>query len=226
MLPKLAPNENQYGEPVVEHIPAQVAGVFELEPAHRELWRQAEPYLRVRNNDAHTLYAYGIARALCELTEGADPEIVLPAILLHDTGWSQVPEDLVLKAISPSGGDPELVLWHEREGVRIAEHILTTLDSPRAVINEVIDIIATHDSMKAAKSINDAVVKDADKIWRVSPHGIDTVMDWFGLNREAANRLCSWRVHEYLHTAAGKQMARGFSAIASIDAAAERVALG
>lgn len=226
MLPKLSPHENQYGAPVAQFIPTEVTGVFALDASHRAIWRHAEPYLRVRSNDAHTLYAYGIARALCEATEGADPGVVLPAILLHDTGWSQVPQDLVLKAISPSGGDPELVLLHEREGVRIARQILLELDYPLAVVHEVADIVFTHDSMKAAKSINDAVVKDADKIWRVSPHGIDTVMDWFGLDRATANRLCSWRVHEYLHTEAGRQMARGFAAIASVDVAPERVALG
>ncbi|MFC7766326.1 hypothetical protein [Leucobacter soli] len=91
---------------------------------------------------------------------------------------------------------------------------------------EIADIISTHDSMKAAKSLNDALVKDADKLWRVSPHGIDTVMDWFGLDRAAANRLCSWRVHDHLHSDAARLMARGFSAVASIDATPERRELG
>lgn len=226
MLPKLAPNENQYGARVAEFIPAETAGVFGLAPEHREIWRLAAPHLRVRSNDAHTLYAYGIARALCEAVPDADAGIALPAILLHDTGWSQVPEDLVLRAISPSGGDPELVLLHEREGARIAERILSELGYERDRIDEIVDIVLTHDSMKEAKSTNDAVVKDADKVWRLTPHGIDTVMDWFGLDRAAANRLCSWRVHDYLHTEAARHMARGLAAVASADVFPERVELG
>lgn len=226
MLPKLTPNENQYGESVDEFIPAEVTGVFKMTSDHLKVWELAKRYLHVRNNDAHTIYAYGLARAICETEPGADAEVVLPAILLHDTGWSQVPEGLVLKAISPSGGDPKLVLWHEREGVRIATEILTELGVESALIDQVTDIIFTHDSMKEAKSVNDAIVKDADKLWRLSPHGIDTVMDWFGLDRDAANRLCSWRVHDHLHTNAARRMARGFSAVASIDSLDERIKLG
>ncbi|MBL5974398.1 MAG: HD domain-containing protein [Candidatus Leucobacter sulfamidivorax] len=226
MLPKLVPLENQSGSSVVDAIPERVTGVFALEPEHREIWERAKPHLRVRDNDAHTLYAYGIARVLCEAVPGADPAVVLPAILLHDTGWSRVPEESVLEAIRPGGGRPDLVLLHEREGVRIAEGILGDLGYRREIIDAVAAIILTHDSVREARSIDDAVVKDADKVWRVSPHGIDTVMDWFGLEREAANRLCSWRVHEHLHTDAARLMARGLAAIASVDCLPERVELG
>jgi len=226
MLPKLVPLENQSGSSVVDAIPERVTGVFALEPEHREIWERAKPHLRVRDNDAHTLYAYGIARALCEAVPDADPAVVLPAILLHDTGWSRVPEESVLEAIRPGGGRPDLVLLHEREGVRIAEGILGDLGYRREIVDAVAAIILTHDSVREARSIDDAVVKDADKVWRVSPHGIDTVMDWFGLEREAANRLCSWRVHEHLHTDAARLMARGFAAIASVDCLPERAELG
>ncbi len=226
MLPKLSPQTNQFGADVAAHIPREVDGVLLLPPEHRAIWRLARPFLGVRDNDAHTLYAYGLARALCEANPEADPDVVLPAILLHDTGWSQVPEELVLRAISPSGGDPELVAWHEREGVRIATDILTEIGTPPALLDEIVDIISEHDTMKAAKSLNDALVKDADKLWRLSPHGVDTVMEWFGLAREEATRLCSWRVHGALHTEAARLMARGFGAIASVDAWPERVELG
>lgn len=226
MMPKQTPETNQFGDNVTAHIPAAVDGVFDMPDAHRAIWQLARTYLGVRDNDAHTLYAYGIARELCRANPEANPDVVLPAILLHDTGWSQVPEDLVLAAITPSGGDPELVAWHEREGVCIAGEILTEVGVDPALRAEIADIIAEHDSLKSAKSLNDALVKDADKVWRVTPHGIDTVMEWFGLDRAHASRLCAMRVHSALHTDAGRQMARGFSAIASVDWWPERRELG
>lgn len=226
MLPKLTPQENQFGKSVEGFVPQAATGVFELEGIHREIWRRAEPHLRVRNNDTHTIYAYGLARAICSLEPEANVGVVLPAILLHDTGWSRVPEERVLAAISPDGGDAEAVRMHEAEGVQIAGEILTELGVDQATIAEVLDIISEHDSMKAAKSLNDAVVKDADKLWRLSPHGVDTVMEWFGLDRAAANRLCSARVHEFLHTDPARAMARAFAAVASIDTVPERIALG
>lgn len=226
MLPKLTPQRNDYGRDIEAFLPHEAPGILAMPSEHREIWKRAKRYLDVRNNDAHTLYAYGLAKVIADSTSGADLEIVLPAILLHDTGWSQVPEELVLQAISPDGGNPEAVLWHEREGVRIATEILTELGFDDARIYEIADIISEHDSLKSAKSANDAVVKDADKLWRLSPHGVDTVMDWFGLDRESATRLCSVRVHEYLHTDTARVLAWGFGAIASVDTFAERVALG
>lgn len=226
MLPKLTPNENQLGVAVDANIPDVVTGVLAFDRPHAQIWERAKRFLQVRNNDAHTIYAYGLAKALCEAHPEADSEVVLPAILLHDTGWSQVPEDEVLQAIAPGAGRPDLVLQHEKEGVRIATAILTELGYERTRLEQITDIIYTHDSVKEALSLNDALVKDADKLWRITPHGIDTVMDWFGLDRQAATRLVSLRVHDYLHTDFAKTMARGFGAVASVDCFPERVELG
>lgn len=226
MLPKLSPVENQFGKSVEAFVPTEVTGVFGLDGLHLEIWKRAEPHLKVRNNDAHTLYAYGLARAICELEPESNADVVLPAILLHDTGWSRVPDERVLAAISPGGGDPEAVRMHEREGVQIAEEVLGELEFAHETVSEVLDIISEHDSMKASKSLNDAIVKDADKLWRLSPHGIDTVMEWFGLDRAAANRLCSARVHDFLHTIPARAMARAFAAVASVDTVPQRIELG
>lgn len=225
MLPKLTPFKNDYGPALDAFIPETAPGVLAMPAEHREIWERAKQYLTVRDNDAHSLYAYGLAQVIADGTPGADSDIVLPAILLHDTGWSQVPAELVLQAISPDGGNPEAVLWHERESVRIATEILTELGFDESRLAEITDIIAEHDSLKSAKSANDAAVKDADKLWRLSPHGVDTVMDWFGLTRQAATRLCSARVHDYLHTDTAKILAKGFGAIASVDTFPQRIAL-
>ena len=49
------------------------------------LWSAAAPYLRARKNDVHIPLSYGFAETLLESFPDADPEVVLPAILLHDT---------------------------------------------------------------------------------------------------------------------------------------------
>lgn len=204
---------------------SEVAGVFTLSEGERRIWAAAKAYLDVRNNDVHSLYAYGIARQLLTLVPEADPDVVLPAILLHDTGWSQVPRDLVLSAIAPGGGRPDLVRTHEIEGARIAAEILEGVGCEPGLIRQITAIIDGHDSRRDALSATDAVVKDADKIWRLTPHGITTVMGWFGLSHEQAHRLCGYRVHDHLFTDAGRVMAAGFAAVASIDDEPERLAL-
>ncbi|WP_430333705.1 HD domain-containing protein [Rhodococcus sp. ACT016] len=187
------------------------------DPVHDRIWRRAAPYLCVRDNDSHTLYAFGIARVLIDRVPGARPEIALPAILLHDVGWSAVPEELVLEAIAPQPQHPELVRVHEIEGAAIARSILGDLGTPEAEIDEIAAIIDGHDSRREATSPSDAVVKDADKLWRTTPHGLTTVGRWFGLTPPETLRLVGSRTHDHLCTEPARAMARAFAAIASID---------
>jgi HD superfamily phosphodiesterase len=202
-----------------------VPSLVTLPEVDAAVWQLAAPHLRVRNNDTHTLYAYGIARALLSSVEDASADVVLPAILLHDTGWSTVPEAEVLAAIAPGGGRPDLVRQHEVEGARIAREALESLGRPRDVVERVVAIIDGHDSRREALSIEDAVVKDADKIWRVTPHGVSIVCGWFGLTRDEALRLCASRVETSLFTEPGRAMARAFVAAGSIDLIPERQGL-
>lgn len=220
-------SSTRLGRDVRSHIPpaSAVPGVIRLRDQDAAVWERAAPYLAVRNNDSHTLYAYGLARALLASLPDADPEVVLPAILLHDTGWSTVDDALILEAIAPGGGRPDLVLQHEKEGARIATEVLEALGRDPEIVRRVAEIIDGHDSRLVALSAEDEVVKDADKLWRVTPHGIEIVCGWFGLTREESLRITSLRVQDSLFTDPARAMARGFAAIASIDIAPERADL-
>jgi len=185
-----------------------------LLPRDWPLWQDARPYLDVRSNDVHTLIAYGLARALCAQHPNADPAVVLPAILLHDVGWKMVDPALMAKAVGPNATHPELVRVHEIEGVKIARSILERHAPVGVDIAEVLSIIDTHDTLKTAKSLNDAMVKDADKCWRFTPHGVATISSWFGDGQgETLDMLESFVLPSML-TDAGRGMARGFIAAA------------
>ncbi len=227
MLPRTEPTENQLGRDISAHVPtAFLGGPVAFDPGHQRIWQLALPHLNVRDNDVHTIYAYGIARALTQLHPQADPEVVLPAVILHDTGWSCVPEDEILEAIAPDGGRPDLVLLHEKEGARIAAKVLAEVGYDPDKIEEILAIIDGHDSRKTAMSLNDALMKDADKLWRLTPHGVDTVMNWFGLTREQAHLLIDSRLHPFLFTDAARTMAAMLAAITWVDTTPERVDLG
>ncbi len=222
-----SPTSTRLGRDIRAHIPAasDVLGFISLRPQDRDVWRRAAPFLAVRNNDSHTLYAYGLARALLASMPDADPDVVLPAILLHDTGWSTVDDDLILEAIAPGGGRPDLILQHEKEGARITTEVLTSLGRDEDLVRRVVEIIDGHDSRLVSLSLEDSVVKDADKLWRVTPHGIEIVCGWFGLSREESLRITSARVQNSLFTEPARAMARGFAAVGSIDVAPERQGL-
>ncbi|MEN9715330.1 MAG: hypothetical protein RJA35_797 [Actinomycetota bacterium] len=212
---------NYLGRDVTSKLPAPktVPGLFALTERDAAIWELAKNYLKTRDNDAHCLYAYGIANALLAQIPEADEHIVLPAILIHDIGWSTVDERENLEAIAPDrdGSRAHLVIQHEKEGARIARQILIQVGLPDEHIEEICAIIDGHDSRQEPISLNDALVKDADKIWRVTPHGRRVVMDWFGLNSEQSLRLCAFRSYNELFTDPGKAMSRVLTAIASID---------
>jgi hypothetical protein len=215
------------GRDIRNHLPSAVEapGHVELSGRDAAIWELAAPHLHVRNNDTHTLYAYGLARALLARLPETREDVVLPAILLHDTGWSTVPDDQILEAIAPGGGRPDLVRQHEQEGARIARDVLSTIGHDTEATEQIVAIIDRHDSRRHAISPEDAIVKDADKLWRVSPHGIRTVCGWFDLVPEEALRLCASRVEPALFTEPGRAMARALVAIASIDVVPQRQGL-
>jgi hypothetical protein len=105
--------------------------------------------------------------------EGGQESIVIPAIILHDVGWQKVPAALHLKAFGPKATSPEINRTHEQEGVRIAKNILTEVNYDKGKITEILKIIDGHDSRKESISLNDSLVKDADKLWRYTQRGFD-----------------------------------------------------
>lgn len=224
---KLHPRSRKFAHDIRAKIPQTAPSVIELaalSPRRLDggvvdleaVWRLAAPMLTTRDNDGHTLGALAIAASLLDEIPHADPAIVLPAIMLHDVGWSRVPADEILGAIAPGGGNPDHVRLHEREGARLAREILTEVGHDPDAIDRITEIIDGHDSRLAALSIEDAIVKDSDKTWRVTPHGLDVVMEWFGLDRAAALRLCATRVVDHLFTHQARSLARGLIALGSI----------
>lgn len=136
-----------------------------------------------------------------------------------------MPEPEILEAIAPGGGRPDLVLRHEKEGARIASEVLADVGWDAERTERIVAIVDGHDSRREAISLDDALMKDADKLWRLTPHGVDTVMGWFGLTREQAHRLIASRVHDHLLSEPGRVLALGLAAVASIDVTPQRIAL-
>jgi DNA-binding transcriptional LysR family regulator/HD superfamily phosphohydrolase YqeK len=148
-------------------------------PVFKQIHQLAKPYLSTRHNDVHTAISMRFARELLR-REGGQQSIVMPAIILHDVGWKTVPENLQLKAFGPNATSPEINRTHEKEGVRIAGEILTQVHYDKEKISEILEIINGHDSRKKAISLNDQIVKDADKLWRYTRNGFHIDIERFG----------------------------------------------
>ncbi|MGC8492059.1 MAG: HD domain-containing protein [Syntrophobacteraceae bacterium] len=177
-----------------------------MDRMHMRLFELASPFLDTRENGEHTRISYEFAGRLLDEEQG-DPEVVFPAIILHDVGWKRIPEELQLTAFGPGKRDMNLNRVHEVEGAKIAGGILAELGYPAPLIEEITEIILGHDSRKQAISKSDAVVKDSDKLWRYSDHAMHINTERFGMTfRENLERL-GRTLDAWFLTAAGRRMA-------------------
>jgi len=192
----------------------------------RKIFARALPYLDVRSNDEHTAYAYSFARALLGSHPAAREDIVLPAVLLHDVGWKSIPEDKMMRAFGPGAKFPELVRQHEAEGARLARQILTDLGLVDLPLVSIATIIDGHDTRKDALSLEDALVKDADKLWRFTAHGRLKIAEWFNFAPDGALDMLRSYVVPTLLTDAGRRMAEALLAAAEMDLALPQIIAG
>lgn len=173
-----------------------------------KIYKRAEPFWETRKNSIHIPISYKFAKRLLTHYPTADEAVVLPAILLHDVGWKMVPEENQLDAFGPKATDKSLSRLHETEGARIAKEILTSLDYDKKKTKEILAIVDGHDTRKMALSLNDKLVKDADKLWRFTPVGVTIDYTRFGLERDAYVNYLGTVVDKWFFTAAAKDMAR------------------
>jgi hypothetical protein len=138
-----------------------------LNPIEDKIFLLAKPFLRtVRKDEIHVKNALEFAFKLLE-SEPGERDIVIPAIILHDVGWSSVPEGLMPKAFGPAA-DISLAKMHERAGAQIAAGILEQVSYDRLKAAKIVRIIDGHDTRDVALSDSDKIVKDADKLTRYS----------------------------------------------------------
>lgn len=175
-------------------------------------WLAARPYLDVRSNDEHTLISYQLARALLKLRPEVDEATVLTAIFFHDVGWKMVPVDKLADSVGPKPKYPELQRVHELEGVVIARPHLQALAIPGVDVETVLSIIDGHDTRKQAISPEDEIVKEADKLWRFTSHGVKTICGWFGTPPKETVAMLEDFVLPQMLTKDGRAMAQALVA--------------
>lgn len=157
-----------------------------------KLFSLAEPYLVARGDRLHTRIAHQYALFLMQC-EGCDKHVVEPAIILHDVGWSKLePGEIKVAFGVRAAGEKAARLnrVHELEGASIARKLLEKLAYDPLLIDQITSIILRHDSGRQPESLEEKLVKDADKLWRFSKIGF-----WNELERQ---KLTTEERYEYL----------------------------
>jgi HD superfamily phosphodiesterase len=180
------------------------SGADDLDP----VWRSIVSESRARSNDIHLPISFAYAERLCDAYPDADALVVRVTILLHDTGWARVDEKRIMtEGFSGDWRRADVRFEHERHGCDIAREVLPPLGYDEDFVERVTDIIDGHDTRLDARSLEDALVRDADRLWRFTAAGIALASGWFGLTpAEYCRRLRAEIVPELL-TEAAVQMA-------------------
>ena len=175
----------------------------------RELFRLAAPYLKQRGDLPHAQVSYRYALRLLE-AEGGESSIVEPAVILHDVGWSHLTPLQIRIAFGVRAGGEEaerLNRIHELEGAAIARQVLQSLNYNPQWIERISFLIERHDSGDQADSLEEKLLKDADKLWRFSPFGFWNEIERQGLDRNELDQFLSARYRGWFFTQTALKLA-------------------
>jgi hypothetical protein len=176
------------------------------DPDYQIIYQMAKPYLQTRHNDVHTQVCLRYT-GLLTTAEGGAERITIPAIILHDVGWSKIPQKMQLKAFGPRATMPELNRLHEVEGVKIAREILEKVEYDAEEMDCILEIIDGHDSRKISISLDDSIVKDADKLWRYSREGFEIDRQRFEESRSDRYNRLHQSLSEWFFTPTARRLA-------------------
>jgi len=151
--------------------------IYLLTSKEKAIWDAALPYQDKRNDRCHAEFVTYFTLKLTELLKGKG-DITIPAAILHDIGWSQLPKSELKKFYDSIGTEQELKLRkrHQEEGIKLAKKILTKCQYPRGLIKEILEIVSQHDTRKGFYSNEDGIVRDSDKLWRFTYPAMRIVM--------------------------------------------------
>lgn len=179
-----------------------------MKPIFTDIYLASRGYWNTRFNDIHLPLSYDFARQLLLAYPEAEEAVVIPAILMHDNGWKMISEALQNQAFGPKMKRADLQRLHETEGARIAAEILTGLSYNATKQAEIVQIIDGHDTRLETLSLNDQLVKDADKLWRFTPTGLDIDHRRFEVSLAEHTAWTGNQIEGWLFTDEAKHIAR------------------
>lgn len=172
------------------------------------IWRAVVTETRTRGNDIHLPMSLAYAERLCSAYPEADRLLVRVAIQLHDTGWGRVDESRIIsEGFSGDWRKAAIRFEHEKQGCVIAREVLPPLGYDEDFVDAVCDIIDGHDTRQEAYSLEDALVRDADRLWRFDHAGIALASGWFRMDPAVYSDRLETEIVPELITAAAIEIA-------------------
>lgn len=174
-----------------------------------DVWVAVRPYVRARANDIHLPLSFNFAELLLDAHPEANSLVTRLAILLHDTGWARVDEERIISEgfRSENAMQSDVRVLHEIEGCNITREVLPPLGYDERVVEAVCAIIDGHDTDPVHNGIEDAIVRDADRLWRFQPTGIGYSSLWWGNTPQQIRERLEDTIYDQLITDEAKIIA-------------------
>jgi len=167
-----------------------------------KIWRLATPYLKKGVRKNFIIHTLAVVRAVKLILnkEKVDSEILLPAAILHDVGWSKVP-----KYLQKSNNKKEQIIalkLHLKYSPAIIKKILVKLHYNKDNIKKVIDIVASH-KFKNPKNINKRILIDADNLSEAFKKSFENDLKFYLQTRQ---QLYNYRKKNKFYTKTAKDI--------------------
>lgn len=127
-----------------------------------KIWKLAIPYLKKGKRKDFVLHTKGVVKAMKLLLEQNENEnILIPAAILHDVGWSKVP--VKLQKTNNKAKVEEAMRLHLKYSSPIIDKILTKVGYNKKQIQKIIDIVLSH-KFKNPRNLDKRLLIDADTL--------------------------------------------------------------
>jgi len=111
---------------------------------YEEIWELAVPYLEKGTMKDFVLHTKNVVKSMELLIggEGGDPHILIPAAILHDVGWSKIPQQM--QTNSDLEKKREAQRLHLIYAEDIIKKILDQIGFGQDQISKIVDIVKAH----------------------------------------------------------------------------------
>jgi len=165
----------------------------------------------LRDDNGHAEIVTFFAKKLCEIFK-ANEEVVIPTAILHDIGYFGMDKNLISEMMAKKLSEEQekkIKMDHMERGAKFAKQILCEINYEPKLIKKIVFIIQRHDLNDACDSVEEKIVRDADKLARFSKVGF-----YADIKRRKCTHLFwyeklkkNFEKQNYFQTAEAKQMA-------------------
>ncbi|MBD3427020.1 MAG: hypothetical protein GF409_07330 [Candidatus Omnitrophica bacterium] len=146
-----------------------------IKPSHLRIWEKVVPYYaKARPADLVHISWMMLEAARISRSEGLDEDLLIPIVLLHDTGYANC-----LSSEKTRSFDRDVKRKHMAESAKIAREILEEVNYDPALRDRIVHYVSVHDNWRFGDNTpfrectEMAVFQDLDFTWMASKEGFD-----------------------------------------------------